>query len=71
MRQRTDGALERLITPVYPNETLGDADRGLGAFTKEIVPVLNEFKKGFTTEAPAVAKAMARQTEDTERGYLV
>jgi hypothetical protein len=42
-RQRTDGALVRLITPVYPNETLDDADRRLAAFTKEIVPVLNEF----------------------------
>ena len=42
-RQRTDGALVRLITPVYPNETLDDADRRLAGFTKEIVPVLNEF----------------------------
>jgi EpsI family protein len=42
-RQRTDGALVRLITPVYPNETLDDADGRLAAFTKEIVPVLNEF----------------------------
>jgi hypothetical protein len=42
-RQRTDGALVRLITPVYPNETLDDADRRLAAFTQEIVPVLNEF----------------------------
>jgi hypothetical protein len=33
----------RLTTPVYPNETLGDADRRLAAFTQEIVPVLNEF----------------------------
>ena len=42
-RQRTDGALVRLITPVYPNESLEDADKRLVAFTKEIVPVLNEF----------------------------
>ena len=42
-RQRTDGALVRLITPVYPNETLDDADRRLAGFTKEMVPVLNEF----------------------------
>jgi hypothetical protein len=32
-----------LITPVYPNEDVGDADKRLAAFTKEIVPVLNEF----------------------------
>ena len=42
-RQRTDGALVRLITPVYPNESVDDADKRLAAFTKEIVPVLNEF----------------------------
>jgi EpsI family protein len=42
-RQRTDGALVRLITPVYPNESTEDADRRLTAFTREIVPILNEF----------------------------
>lgn len=42
-RQRTDGALVRLITPVYPNESVDDADRRLTAFTQEIVPVLNQF----------------------------
>ena len=42
-RQRTDGALVRLITPVYPNESLEDADKRLVVFTREIVPVLNEF----------------------------
>jgi hypothetical protein len=33
----------RLITPVYPNETLDGTDRRLAAFTQEIVPVPNEF----------------------------
>jgi EpsI family protein len=42
-RQRTDGALVRLIPPVYPNESVEDADRRLVSFTREIVPVLNEF----------------------------
>ncbi len=42
-RQRTDGALVRLITPVYAGEEAADADKRLVAFTKEIVPVLNEF----------------------------
>jgi EpsI family protein len=41
-RQRTDGALVRLITPVYPNESVEDADKRLVVFTREIVPVLNE-----------------------------
>jgi EpsI family protein len=43
MRQRTDGALVRLITPVYPNEDVPQAEARLTAFTREIVPVLNEF----------------------------
>jgi EpsI family protein len=42
-RQRTDGALVRLITPVYSNESIEDADGRLTAFTKVIVPVLEEF----------------------------
>ena len=33
----------RLITPVYPNESVEDADKRLVAVTREIVPVLNEF----------------------------
>ncbi len=42
-RQRTDGALVRLVTPVYPNESVEDADKRLTTFTQAIVPVLNEF----------------------------
>ena len=42
-RQRTDGALVRLITPVYENEEVADAERRLISFTKVIVPVLNEY----------------------------
>jgi EpsI family protein len=42
-RQRTDGALVRLITPVYEDEQLSDAEKRLTAFTREIVPVLDEF----------------------------
>jgi hypothetical protein len=33
----------RLITQVYPNEGVEDADKRLEAFTRAIVPVLNEF----------------------------
>jgi EpsI family protein len=42
-RQRTDGALVRLITPVYPNENAAQAEQRLTAFTQAIVPVLNEY----------------------------
>ena len=42
-RQRTDGALVRLITPVYPNEDTTQAEARLTAFTVQIVPVLNEY----------------------------
>lgn len=42
-RQRTDGALVRVITPVYDNEELADAENRLQSFTQAIVPVLNKF----------------------------
>lgn len=42
-RQRTDGALVRLITPVYPNEGVENADKRLTALTQAMVPVLNEY----------------------------
>jgi exosortase D (VPLPA-CTERM-specific) len=42
-RQRTDGALVRLITPVYQDEDLEDAEQRLQGFAQAIVPVLNEY----------------------------
>jgi exosortase D (VPLPA-CTERM-specific) len=42
-KHRTDGALVRLITPVYENENVGDAETRLQGFTKAIVPVLRDF----------------------------
>lgn len=42
-RQRTDGALVRLITPIGQNEEVADADARLQAFTRELVPVLDAF----------------------------
>lgn len=42
-RQRTDGALVRLITPVMPGETAEQAEERLRQFTREIVPVLDQF----------------------------
>jgi exosortase D (VPLPA-CTERM-specific) len=42
-RRRTDGALVRLITPVYPDEDADSAERRIYGFTRLIVPVLNEY----------------------------
>jgi EpsI family protein len=42
-KQRTDGALVRIITAVYPSENLEDADRRLQAYAREIVPLLEPF----------------------------
>ena len=42
-RQRTDGALVRLITPVMQGEEVEDAEKRLQEFTKQIVPVLDGF----------------------------
>jgi EpsI family protein len=42
-RHRTDGALVRLITPVYENEKLGDAEARLQGFMRLMVPVLKEY----------------------------
>jgi EpsI family protein len=43
IRQRTDGALVRVITPLYPNEKLFEAENRLEGFVHEIVPLLDEF----------------------------
>lgn len=45
-RQRTDGALVRLITPVYGPEEPRDAEARLQRFAQEFVPVLNGFLPG-------------------------
>ena len=42
-RQRTDGALVRVITPVYAYEGLEDAETRLQRFVGDIVPVLGEY----------------------------
>ena len=42
-RRRTDGALVRLVTTVYPDEEPKDADARLQAFTRELAPVLSDF----------------------------
>jgi EpsI family protein len=45
-RQRTDGALVRVITPVYEFERLENAEKRLQEFVKEVVPVLDEYLPG-------------------------
>ncbi len=45
-RRRTDGALVRLITPVYESEQLQDAEARLQGFTRQVVPILDGFIPG-------------------------
>lgn len=45
-RQRTDGALVRLITPLSPLEPAELADQRLQQFTREILPLLAEYIPG-------------------------
>ena len=42
-RRRTDGALVRVITPIYEAEQVADADRRLQGFTRCLVPELAKF----------------------------
>jgi len=42
-KHRTDGALVRLITPVYESEELEDADERLQGFVGEVVPLLAQY----------------------------
>jgi len=45
-QQRTDGALVRLITKVYEDETLEDAEKRLQSFVRDIAPVLEAYIPG-------------------------
>jgi len=45
-QQRTDGALVRVITPVYENENLADAEKQLQNFVRDVAPVLEEYLPG-------------------------
>jgi exosortase D (VPLPA-CTERM-specific) len=45
-RHRTDGALVRVITPLYPNENTGDAENRLRSFARSISPVLEGYLPG-------------------------
>ena len=45
-KQRTDGALVRLITYVYEDESMKEAEARLKSFTQEIMPILEEYIPG-------------------------
>lgn len=45
-RQRTDGALVRLITKVYEDEMLEDAEKRLQNFVRDFAPILEEYIPG-------------------------
>ena len=42
-KNRTDGALVRLVTQVLPGEAESDADRRLHTFMREVVPALSAY----------------------------
>ena len=42
-KNRTDGALVRLITPIYPTENEADADKRLQEFTRLLLPSLSGY----------------------------
>ncbi len=46
LKQRTDGALVRLITPVGEFEEVGDADRRLQSFMSQSLPLLDQYLPG-------------------------
>jgi exosortase D (VPLPA-CTERM-specific) len=48
-RNRTDGALVRLTTPLYPGESESDADKRLQDFTRVVVPNLAGYLPSDTT----------------------
>jgi exosortase D (VPLPA-CTERM-specific) len=52
VKNRTDGALVRLTTQVFPGETEQDGDRRLQAFMQEAVPKLTSFLPADNTPAP-------------------
>ncbi|BAV33902.1 EpsI [Sulfuricaulis limicola] len=43
MKNRTDGALVRLVSPIMPNEDIADADRRLAEFTRQISEPLRAY----------------------------
>jgi len=46
IRQRTDGALVRLITPIYPNESSEESEKRVQEFAEAVVPLLKQYLPG-------------------------
>ena len=43
LQNRTDGALIRVTTPIYPGEIESDADKRLQGFIRDFVPILSQY----------------------------
>jgi len=56
-KNRTDGALVRLITQVFPGETEHDADERVKAFMRDVVPSLKGFLPGDSPEGKLAQRA--------------
>jgi hypothetical protein len=63
-KNRTDGALVRLTTPVYPGESEQDADKRLQEFTQTVVPNLTGYLPSVTpsTIKPAMNSLKANHS---------
>ena len=54
---RTDGALVRLTTPIFPGETEADADKRLQEFTRIVVPALAPYLPAAAHRTPPIPQA--------------
>jgi EpsI family protein len=46
IKQRTDGALVRIMTPISANESVQEADARIAAFVRETAPLLDQYIPG-------------------------
>lgn len=61
-KNRTDGALVRLTTPIYPGEEESDGDKRLQEFTGIIVPKLEGY---LPSETPSVPKSAVNSAKES------
>jgi EpsI family protein len=62
IKNRTDGSLVRLSTPVFPGESEQDADNRLRSFMQDVVPNLAQYLPSDT--APEVKSALYKSSGD-------
>ena len=55
LRRRTDGALVRLITPLYPDEDVAEGEARLRTFLAQALPVLESVLPGRDLDGPVAA----------------